>query len=102
MKWSLSSILRTLTWMAAGLSVLAIGLGRYAPRTRPDVSGGRCPLSRGEYALQPGAGSPSPAFSIVRPARSSSSSSRRRIPWIMPPAPPGATSAGNFRRSPAG
>ena len=35
MKWSLSSILRTLTWLAVGLSVLAIGLGRYAPRTLP-------------------------------------------------------------------
>jgi hypothetical protein len=35
MKWSLSSLLRTLAWMAAGLSVLAIGLGRSAPRARP-------------------------------------------------------------------
>jgi hypothetical protein len=35
MKWPLSSILRTLTWLAVGLGVLAVGLGRSVPRTHP-------------------------------------------------------------------
>ena len=36
MQWSLSSLLRTLVWVAIGLSVIAIGLGRYAPRRLPE------------------------------------------------------------------